>query len=61
MGDEGDRQMEAKKKRVLFSRRAEEQTQWVEGMTHMQGAKIKGMLVGRTKSRHEYLEGKCTA
>ena len=33
MGDEGDRQMEAKKRRVLFSRRAEEQTQWVVGMT----------------------------
>ena len=29
VGDEGDRQMEAKRKRVLFSRRAQEQTQWV--------------------------------
>ena len=27
----------------------------------MQGAKTKRRLFGRTKSRHEYLEGKCTA
>ena len=33
VGDEGDRQMEAKRKRVLFSRRAQEQTQWVVEMT----------------------------
>ena len=32
MGDEGDRQMGAKKKRMLFSRRAEEQTEGVVGM-----------------------------
>ena len=27
----------------------------------MQGAKRRSMLVGRTKSRHGHLEGKCTA
>ena len=46
---------------MLFSRKAEKQTQWVVGMTQMRGAKIKSMLVGRTKSRHKYLEGKCSA
>ena len=34
MGSGGDRQMGAMRKRMLFSRRAEEQTQWVVGMTH---------------------------
>ena len=39
-----------------------EQTEWVVGDDRqLQGAKKKSMLVGRTKSRHEYLEGKCTA
>ena len=33
MGDEGDRQMGAKRKRMLFSRTAGEQTQRVVGMT----------------------------
>ena len=61
VGDEGDRQVEAKRKRMLFSMRAEEQRQWVVGMTQVQGSKIKSILVGRTKSRHEYLEGKCSA
>ena len=49
--------MGAKRKRMLFSRRAEEQTQWVVGMTQMQEAKIKEYV---TKSRREHLEGKCT-
>ena len=53
--------MGAKRKRMLFSRRAEEQTQWAVGMTQMQGAMLKSVLVDRTKDRHEYLEGKCTA
>ena len=53
--------MGAKRKRMLFSWRAVELTEWVVGMTQMQGAKIKSMLAGRTKSRHESLEGKCTA
>ena len=61
MVDEGDRQMGAKRKRMLFSRRAEEQTKWVVGMTQMKGAKKKSILVGRTETRHEYLEGKYTA
>ena len=33
MGDEDDRQIGAKRERILFSRRAEEQTRWVVGMT----------------------------
>ena len=62
MGDEGDTQIGAKRKRILFSRRAEKQTKWVVGMTQMQGAKIKtSMFVSRMKSRREYLEGECTA
>ena len=46
---------------MLFSKTAEEQTQRLVGMTKMQGANIKSILVGRTKSRHEYLERKCRA
>ena len=61
MGIEGDRQIGAKRKRMLFSKTAEEQTQRLVGMTKMQGANIKSILVGRTKSRHEYLERKCRA
>ena len=61
MCDESDRQIGAKRKKMLFSRRAEEQTQWMVGMTQMQGAKIKNTLVYRTNSRHEYFEGKRTA
>ena len=33
MGDEGERQTEAEKRTILFIRTAEEQTQWVVGMT----------------------------
>ena len=33
MGYEGETQVGAKRKRMLFGRRAEEQTQWVVGMT----------------------------
>ena len=32
-----------------------------EGDRQLQETKRKSMLFGRTKSRHEYLEGKCTA
>ena len=59
MGDEGDRQMGAKRKRMLFSRRAD--TVGVGNDRQMQGAEGKSMIVSRTKSRHDYLEGKCTA
>ena len=46
MGDEGDRQiLGAKRKRILFSRRTEEQTKWVVGMTQMQEAKIKEYVI----------------
>ena len=31
------------------------------GDDRQMGANRKSMLVGRTKNRHEYLEGKCTA
>ena len=62
MGDEDDRQIGAKRKRILFSRRAEEQTHWlVWDDRQLQGAKRKSMLVARTKSRNEYLERKPTA
>ena len=46
---------------MLIRRREEEQTQRVMGKTEMQGAERKRMLFDRPKSRHEYLEGKCTA
>ena len=62
MGDEDDRQIGAKRKRILFSRRAEEQTHWLVGDDRqLQGAKRKSMLVRGTKSRHEYLQGRFTA
>ena len=49
-------------KRNLLSRRTEKQTQWVMGMTDKcMGVKRKSVSFGRTKSRHEYLEGMCKA
>ena len=63
MGDEGDRQMGAKRMRILFSRSRRADTVGGGDDRQMQGAERKSMLVARsrTKSRHEYLEGKCTA
>ena len=59
MGDEGDGQMGANRKRMLFSRRADTVGDGYD--RQKQGAKRKNMIVDRTKSGHEYLEGKCTA
>ena len=45
MGDEGGRQMDAKRKtkRMLFGRTAEEQTQWVVGMTDKRRGQREGV------------------
>ena len=55
MGDEGDRQIRAKRKRMFFSRRAEEQTKWVVGMAQMQTAQIKSMLVCNSVRQRAYI------
>ena len=41
MGDEGDRQIGARRRRMFFSRRAEEQTEWVVGDDTNAGSKDK--------------------
>ena len=60
--DEGDRQMGSKRRRMLISRRAEEQTQWIVGMRDKRKRQRKRICwsVGQ-KNRHEFLEEKCTA
>ena len=45
MGAGDDRQMGANRKRVLFCRRAEEQAQWVLGMTENGGKQKEGIIL----------------
>ena len=53
MGDEGDRQSGAKRKRILFGRRAEEQSQWVMKVKDKLGQRGRGYYsVGEQKSSH---------
>ena len=60
MGDEGDRQMKwGQRERRCYSIGEQKSRDTVGGGddSQIQGAKRKSMLVGRTKSRHGYLEG----
>ena len=51
----------AKRKMMLFGRREEQQTLGSISDRQKQGAERKRILFSKTKSRHHYLEGKCTA
>ena len=58
MGDEGYKQIATKKRRrMLFSRRVEEQSQWVVGMTD----KCRGILRGRAPVSYTHLTLPTTA